>query len=79
MLRSLVGSEMCVRDRPATDGHRLIHMLDRKGHCDEPSGHIVRFPKGRLKDLKLSCKSDLERRLLISGTAGENYLSPLYS
>eukprot|EP00969_Alexandrium_andersonii_P135109 5977066-Alexandrium_andersonii.AAC.1 len=50
MSASLVGSEMCIRDRPKTDSHRLTSLLTG------PDGLIaqLRMPPGKLREKTVS-------------------------
>lgn len=66
----------------ATDGRRLIHILDRQGHCGELNGSIVRVPKAYLKHLKPGRKRDPERRLRVEHNVarvldGEGWTDPI--
>ena len=41
MLRSLVGSEMCIRDRP-----RTYHTMTTQQPSSEPTMHVDRYERG---------------------------------
>lgn len=58
----------------ATDGHRLIHISDESGHCDEPA--IVRI----LGDVLKTCKPKKDRRyVVVDGTVATVFIADLNS